>query len=46
MFFATFVHMDPHATSSESLRALHRAVDYPWMLWSALACLALWSIVM
>ena len=36
----------PHATSRESLRALHEAVEYPWMLWSAPVSLALQSMVM
>ena len=36
----------PQATSRESLRALYGAVEYPWMLWSALVSLALWSMVL
>ena len=35
----------PQATLRESLRALYGAVEYPWMLWSALFSLALRSMV-
>ena len=36
----------PHVTSSESLRALYGAVEYPWMMWSAPISLVLRSMVL
>ena len=36
----------PQATSRDSLLVLYGAMEYPWMLWSALVSLALRSIVL